>query len=267
MLRKHFPLMLVLIYSFLLTLAPLSAQEEGEIIIVSKRVGKEIDKEERDQFKLFKGINGFQSAVYTKLPDGRYFLEITYLDENTGEEKINRVLQSELSVKNRGDYIDRFEEIQAPIEAEDSTNKTRDNIDHFEESQALQDTVDQPPATAYYFELLGKGFLYSLNVDFRLKRSTAIGFGLAVYGADLSILNSTYYYLIGKKNKKFETGCGIDFAIGNEGSDVLFYGVLGYRYQKKNKSIFRISCYILPQFFSDAELPSIWFGLSFGKSL
>jgi len=87
-------------------------KEEGEIIIISERVGKEIDQEEREKFKLFQGVKGFQSAVHLKLPDNRYFLKITYLDEKTGELKSKHIPQSEASMKNRGYYIDRFEEIQ-----------------------------------------------------------------------------------------------------------------------------------------------------------
>ena len=89
------------------------AQEEGEIIIISERAGKEIDQEERDKFKLSQGLKGFQSAVYLKLPDNRYILKITYLDEKTGELKIEHIQESELSMKNRRNYIDYFEEIQA----------------------------------------------------------------------------------------------------------------------------------------------------------
>ena len=89
--RKYF------LCSYLLTFMPLAAQEEeGEIIIISERVGKEIDQEENDKFKIFEGVKGFQSAVYIKLPDGRYFLKIIYQDEKTGEIKISRVLQSEI---------------------------------------------------------------------------------------------------------------------------------------------------------------------------
>ena len=108
-----------MIISIVLFFGQLSAQEEGEIIIISERVGKEIDPEERDKFKLFQGINGFQSAVYIKLADGRYFLKITCLDDKTGEIKLSRTQQSEMSIKNRGDYIDRFEEIQARREEEE----------------------------------------------------------------------------------------------------------------------------------------------------
>ena len=49
--RKHFFSTIFFICSYLLTFIPLSAQEEqGEIIIISERVGKEIDAEERAKF-------------------------------------------------------------------------------------------------------------------------------------------------------------------------------------------------------------------------
>jgi len=86
MYRGYVTSILLIISIVLFLVGQLYAQEEeGEIIIISKRVGKEIDQEEREKFKLFQEIKGFQSAVYIKLPDNRYFLKITYLDENTGE--------------------------------------------------------------------------------------------------------------------------------------------------------------------------------------
>ena len=46
--RKYFFLIMIFISTFLLTLISLAAQEEqGEIIIISERVDKEIDPEER----------------------------------------------------------------------------------------------------------------------------------------------------------------------------------------------------------------------------
>lgn len=115
MYRRYFlsgVLFIYMIFSF--SLGQLYAQEEeGEIIIISERVGKEIDQAEREKFKLFEEVKGFQSAVYIKLPDNRYFLKITYQDEKTGETKIKRIQQSEVSIKNSGDFIDRYEEIQA----------------------------------------------------------------------------------------------------------------------------------------------------------
>ena len=151
MCRKIFLLIVLPVYIALVSLGQLCAQEEeSEIIIISERVSKEIDQEERDKFKLFQEVKGFQSAVYIKLPDNRYFLKITYLDEKTGELKIARSQQSELSIKNRGDYIDRFEEIQV-------------------EKQQFQD-LSKPqtgPGTAFYLELGGK-LWGSLNADFRI---------------------------------------------------------------------------------------------------
>ena len=87
-------------------------EDEGEIIVISERVGEEIDPEEREKFKLFQNVKGFQSAVFIKLSDNRYFLKITYLDDKTGELKIARTQHLEMSTKNTGDYIDHFEEIQ-----------------------------------------------------------------------------------------------------------------------------------------------------------
>jgi len=155
--RKHFFSIIFFICSYLLTFIALSAQEEqGEIIIISERVGKEIDQEENDKFKIFEGVKGFQSAVYIKLPDGRYFLKITYLDEKTGEIKISRIQQSDVSIKIRGDYIDRFEEIQARREEEERggeiiiisgrvgeeiDREKRDNYKLFQEVKGFQSAV------------------------------------------------------------------------------------------------------------------------------
>ena len=116
MYRNIFILIVVPVWIASVSFCQLSAQEEeGEIIIISERVGPEIDQEERDKFTLFQEVKGFQSAVYFKLPDNRYFLNITYVDENTGELKIVRTQQSVVSIKNSGHYIDRFEEIQTKM--------------------------------------------------------------------------------------------------------------------------------------------------------
>ncbi|MBN1350705.1 hypothetical protein JXJ21_14910 [candidate division KSB1 bacterium] len=118
--QKYFLSIASLICLFILSHQQLHAQEEeGEIIIISERVGEEIDRDERARFNLFQEIDGFQSAVYIKLPDNRYFLKITYLDEKTGKQKISHLQQSETSIKNRRKYLDHFEENQAStIDAE-----------------------------------------------------------------------------------------------------------------------------------------------------
>ena len=316
-------------------------EEEGEIIVISERVGKEIDPAEREKFKLFEGIKGFQSAVHIKLPDGRYFLKITYRDEKTGELKIKQIEQSEVLIKIRGNYIDRFEEIRArKMEEErggeimivservgeeidlqerdnyelfqdikgfqsaifykmpsnkyilkimyleeqtgelkidriprskESINNYRNHIDHFEKIKARrfdkirasQDTISQEPGAALFLELMGKPF-GSLNMDFRINKSSRFSLGLVFYmlsshyesqsifsgwseyeeGKDNDVIelmpNIMYYYLAGGKNNRFEIGGGFTYEGGVEGIGAGFHGVIGYRYQKKNGLLFRI---------------------------
>lgn len=88
-------------------------EEEGEIIVISERVGKEIDQEERNKFKFFQAIKGFQTAVCYKLPDNTYIWKITYFDEEKNELKKIYRQESESSINKYRNYIDHFEEIQA----------------------------------------------------------------------------------------------------------------------------------------------------------
>jgi len=295
MYRKHFLLIILFISSYFLNLIPLPAQEEqGEIITISERVGKEINQEESDKFKLFEGINGFQSAVYIKLPDGKYFLKITYRDDKTGEIKISRTLQSETSIKNRGDYIDRFEEIQAEKHQYQNLLKPQMVSSDSGEIQAHQDTVYQEPGTALFWEVFGKPF-GSLNMDLRINKSSRFSLGIVFYlliagsegfshfsgwseyeegeDKDVSELmpNIMYYYLAGEKNHRFEIGGG--FSIRpvwhkdiNGDFPLAFHGVIGYRYQKKKGLLFRAG--FTPSYWPDAGFaPWPWIAMSFGFSL
>ncbi|UCE18094.1 MAG: hypothetical protein JSV84_14720 [Gemmatimonadota bacterium] len=87
-------------------------KEEGEIVVISERVGESIDVEERNTYGLFPTFEGFQSAVLLRLPDESYILKITYLDETTGEEKVKRIPEVESRIENYIEHIDHFEEIQ-----------------------------------------------------------------------------------------------------------------------------------------------------------
>ena len=255
--RKYFLLIMIFICAFLLTLVPISAQEEeGEIIIISDRVGKEIDKEERDKFKLFEEIKEFQSAVYIKLPDGRYFLKITYLDEKTGELKISRTQQSEASIKNRGVYIDRFEEIQtSKIDIKQTRNHQDLKTDYLE------------PSTAFYLELGGKAF-YSLNVDYRRNKSEAMSLG--IQQVEDAFIPSLMYYRFRGETYRTEIGGGFSGIFDDGFAGVFIHGVYGYRYQKKNRPLFRISFtpFIGLPFTSAGRFVIMpWVGISLGYSL
>jgi len=277
--QKHFFSLLFFIGSYLLTLVPLAAQEEqGEIIIISERVGKEIDPEEREKFKLFEGIQGFQSAVHIKLPDGRYFLKITYRDENSGELKIRRIQQSEASIKNSGDYIDRFEERQAEKQKNQDLSKPHIVSSDSGEIQAHQDTVYREPGPAFFLELFGRK---SINIDFPINKWSRLGLGILYIferrdekegenEVDYFVPNIMYYLLSGEKRSKFEIGVGLgvrpvwhkelkgDFPLA-------FHGVIGYRYQKKKGPLFRVA--FTPVYFPDVGFAQYgWMGISLGYS-
>ncbi len=111
--RKRFLSLMLYICTFLPSFIPLHAQEEeGEIIIISERVGKEIDQEEAERFKFFQNFKGFQKAVCYKLPDNNYIWKITFFDEITNELKVKYRQDSESSINKYRNYIDHFEEIQ-----------------------------------------------------------------------------------------------------------------------------------------------------------
>ena len=267
--RKHFLSIMFFICSYLLTFVPLSAQEEeGEIIIISERVGKEIDKKESDKFKLFQGINGFQSAVYIKLPDGRYFLKITYRDENTGELKIRRIQQSEASIKNRGAYIDRFEEIQTEKQQNQNLSKPQTVISDSGKIQAYQDTVYQAPGIAFFLELGGK-LWYSLNVDYRRNKSEAMSLGIQWIGN--GFFPYLMYYRFRGESYRSEIGGGFSGVVTDDGlMAVAIHRVLGYRYQKKNGLIYRIGFtpFIGIPLTSEGRFMIVpWAGISVGYSL
>ena len=255
--QKYFLSIMFFICAYLLTLIPLSAQEEGEIIIISERVGKEIDQEEREKFKLFQGIDGFRSAVYLRLPDNKLFLEITIMDKKTGKLKIDRLQQSEASIKNHGLYIDRFEEIQA----------SKIDIKQIQKHHDSTTVVYEQPGTAFYIELLGKAF-YSLNIDYRMNKSEAMALG--VQWAENSFITSLVYSHFSGETYSSEIGGGFSGIFDDGFSAVMIHGVYGYRYQKKNGLLFRISFtpFIgIPLTSAGRFIIMPWVGISLGYSL
>lgn len=140
-----------------------------------------------------------------------------------------------------------------------------------------QDVVYKEPGTAFFVELIGKP-LSSINIDFRINKSSRFSLGIVSYsesknedGKDKYVNsfmpNIMYYYLGGKKNKRFEIGGG--FSVRpiwhkeiNGDFPLAFHGVIGYRYQKKNGLLFRIG--FTPSIYPEVFLPFI--GISFGYS-
>jgi len=83
--------------------------EGGVITVISDKVGETIDLEESNNYNLFSNVQGFQSAVLFKLPNGMYVFEITILDVITGEETIEQVIQTESQINGIRNYVEQFE--------------------------------------------------------------------------------------------------------------------------------------------------------------
>jgi len=109
-----FQKVLFFIIFVLLWIDRIDAQEEeyGDIIIISKRVGKVIDPEERKEFNLFPAIKGFKSAIFLKSVNGSYFVKITYIDDTTGKEKIKKFPRTEANIMRYKSIIDPSVDIQ-----------------------------------------------------------------------------------------------------------------------------------------------------------
>jgi len=275
MFRKYFLSLLLFFSIFCFSSVQLYAQEkEGEVIIISERVGEEIDKEEREKFGLFPDIIGFQSAVLLKLPDNTYFFEITHLDEQTGELKIERIKASEESIYNIRYQIDIkpwevFNKIQAqkPGEKAKTVQKQETVIaDDFRE-----------PGTAIFLELFGKPYA-SINMDFRINKLSRFSLGIMLWheaedeeegkNEMRSFMPHIMYYIFRGRNNRLEMGggFGVPPVWHKEVEDfpLAFLGVIGYRYQKKDGLLFRIG--LTPSWYpGTAFIP--FPGISFGYSL
>jgi len=234
-------LIVLLIYNHLI-----AQGETGKRIFINEHVGTEIDRQERQKYDLFTDVTGFQSADYILMPDKSYILEITFIDENTGELKVNKSRTSLLSINDMAAKINDFEMNQ--------------------EMKAGSQEAYISPGAAFFIELGGKPF-YSVNIDFQIMEMSRLSIGTQ-YAYKIIIPNVMYYGLRGERNSKFEYGAGmsylpIDTGKWDEGLPLLIHGVLGYRYQKKNGFIFRAG--FTPIIFSGGFLPM--FGISFGYSL
>lgn len=111
-----------LIVSLLIVLVSfysLDAQGKEQIVIIGERVGEGIDQEEREKYNLSPDSPGFQSATYYKNYENMYFLEMTYLDENSGELKTSRVQKSETNIRNSAHTIKNFKKINYEASTED----------------------------------------------------------------------------------------------------------------------------------------------------
>lgn len=74
--KRKISLMFLIAAGFLPAVNKILAQDGFKVVILSTRVGPEIDKSESNYFHLFKFINGFNRAVFYQTPQRTYFARI-----------------------------------------------------------------------------------------------------------------------------------------------------------------------------------------------
>jgi hypothetical protein len=144
-------------------------------------------------------------------------------------------------------------------------------INHLEDQQTQElqdlDADYSEPMTAFYLELLGKGF-YSFNLDFRRNKSKA--WSLGIQHVEGVFIASLMYYRFRGKRYRFELGGGLSGIFSGPDGGIMIHGVLGYRYQKKKGLIFRIGFTPLIGIPLTSEGRFVivpWVGMSLGYSL
>jgi hypothetical protein len=200
---------------FLLPMALFAQKNEMQVIVIHERVGPEIDLAERNQYRLFQDIAGFQSATYVRLSESRIWIKIVSRNAKTGELVTRNFEASEASIDAQRKQIDRIEAKNNEI------------------------FVYTHPKLSFFFEFLGKGF-YSINTDYRFNRSHAFSVGISFVEEGAYMPNFMYYHLGGRKFRR-ELGIGMNATVTQTDGvvHILINGVWGYRYQKKNGLLFR----------------------------
>ncbi len=83
MLQKiHYRLLVCGMLAVLLAGAAAGNAQQRQLVILHPKIGKVLDRKERDRLGFFQGISGFQFAIFFRLPDGTYQIQITRLGKN-----------------------------------------------------------------------------------------------------------------------------------------------------------------------------------------
>lgn len=88
------------------------AQDSIQVVILSDKVGQEIDAREREYYHLFSPIDGFQSARIIRTPDGKF--EVRFLYAGPDGKVSSKILQYEgVTLLNMAEKVDHFEELKS----------------------------------------------------------------------------------------------------------------------------------------------------------
>lgn len=85
----------------------LSQQDSVKTVIISERVGKEIDRAERDKYKLFTTIPDYRYAVFIVSPDKKFYAKVVYGKE--GNQKDTLIAYSRELLLIKAEQINNFE--------------------------------------------------------------------------------------------------------------------------------------------------------------
>lgn len=102
----------IIISLLIITLQAIAQEESSKILIISPRVGEVVDQTERENYKLFPGMEGFQSAQFFQLAPDSFKAEIKYLDSNDGSEKIKIQYLTQTEIRQVRELIDHFDQIK-----------------------------------------------------------------------------------------------------------------------------------------------------------
>ena len=91
------------------------AQGEDGVIALSPEVGAVIDRQERDQYGLFRSIQGFESASFSRLSNDRYAIHIAFSDHGCPEVQEWTISKRELL----DNYINRIKKMNPVLGIED----------------------------------------------------------------------------------------------------------------------------------------------------
>jgi hypothetical protein len=82
---------------------------EGKLVVLSDRVGEAIDLQERNQYGLFPGLEGYQSAELRLHDDGSYWFYVTQSAPECGTENLFKMPIDEHEVHRVRAHIDQFQ--------------------------------------------------------------------------------------------------------------------------------------------------------------
>lgn len=167
-------------------------QDSSKIVILSPRVGPEIDRAERDRFRLFSQIRGFERAEILVGADNTYYARVLTRDQE-GSMRDTIISYSEMYVFMLAEKINHLEDLENGTYRMGTDPPKLQTVGGFRVTQKVELRANQQPIPQRRFpDKLG---LATELIDESLMEDyPTMGFGLGVssYSPDYSGLKSAY---------------------------------------------------------------------------